>query len=59
MEQIKIGKNTFNAESLKGLTLEQAETLFNRVDPRIIKQAHEIANPKTKVTAKPKRKRKK
>jgi hypothetical protein len=56
MEQIRIGKNTFNAESLKGLTLSEAETLFNRVDPRIVKQAHEIANPK-KATRKRKRKK--
>jgi len=59
MEQIKIGRNSFNTDTLKGLTLEQAKTLFKHVNERIVTQAHEMANPEPKAKAKPKRKRKK
>lgn len=61
MEQIKIGNTTFNREHLKGLDLETAKARFKHLDARIVKQAHELANPEPKKKApakKPKRTRK-
>lgn len=58
MEQIKIGRTSFNSDYLSTVDLETAIARFKHIDARIVTRAHEIANPKKKSSAKRKRKRK-
>lgn len=46
MSSVKVGKTTFNSESLRGISLTDAYSKFARFDKEIVKQAHELVNGK-------------
>tara|TARA_R110000772_G_scaffold51709_12_gene118626 strand:+ start:481 stop:642 length:162 start_codon:yes stop_codon:yes gene_type:complete len=46
MEYIKIGNIEFRKESLKGITLKDAENNFKSIDKRLVKMAWQNVNPK-------------
>jgi hypothetical protein len=45
MEYIKIGNIEFRKESLKGITLKDAENNFKSIDQRLVKMAWQKVNP--------------
>ena len=45
---IKIGKHSFNAETIKSITLEKALQGFKGIDSNIVERAWKIENPKGK-----------
>lgn len=46
MEYLKIGNIEIRKESLEGISLTDAKQIHAGIDPRIVKRAWEIANPK-------------
>ena len=52
---IKIGKHSFNAESLKAISKEKALKSFKNIDKVIVEQAWMKANPKRTKRKSPKK----
>lgn len=42
---IKVGKSSFSAESLTGITLSEAKAKFKHIPDRVVEEAYKIANP--------------
>ena len=52
---IKIGKHSFNAQTLKSISKEKALKSFGNIDKEIIEQAWAKANPKRTKRKSPKK----